>query len=82
MERLRNCSEHGYNQFSRHGTSGHCSGKTDGHHQGVQGRSRLLQRGVLGLELELAGTPYDGFVTCCNWTGGMLEMFVSSGLLT
>lgn len=29
MEHLCNCAEHGYSQPERHGTSGHCSVKTD-----------------------------------------------------
>lgn len=33
-------------------------------------------------ELALAGSPYDGLITRYNWTGGMREMFVGSGLFS
>ena len=33
-------------------------------------------------ELALAGTAYDGLITRYNWTGGMREMFVGSGLFS
>lgn len=33
-------------------------------------------------ELALAGAAYDGLITRYNWTGGMREMFVGSGLFS
>ena len=30
----------------------------------------------------MAGSPYDGLITRYNWTGGMREMFVGSGLFS
>lgn len=33
-------------------------------------------------ELALASSPYDGLITRYNWTGGMREMFVGSGLFS
>ncbi len=33
-------------------------------------------------ELALAGTQYDGLITRYNWTGGMREMFLGSGLFS
>lgn len=33
-------------------------------------------------ELAPAGTAYDGLITRYNWTGGMREMFVGSGLFS
>lgn len=81
MEHLCNCSEHGYSQPGRHGTSGYCSVKTDAGTVKVKKGDRDCSSAVCeAWELALAGTQYDGLITRYNWTGGMRETFVGSGL--
>lgn len=83
MEHLCTCSLHGYSQPGRHGTSGHCSVKTDAGTVKVTKGDRDCSSAVCeAWELALAGTPYDGLITRYNWTGGMREMFVGSGLFS
>ena len=83
MEHLCNCAEHGYSQPGRHGTSGHCSVKTDAGTIKVTKGDRDCSSAVCeAWELALAGTAYDGLITRYNWTGGMREMFVGSGLFS
>jgi len=83
MEHLCNCAEHGYSQPGRHGTSGHCSVKTDAGVVKVTKGDRDCSSAVCeAWELALAGTQYDGLITRYNWTGGMREMFVGSGLFS
>ncbi len=81
MEHLCSCPEHGYSQPGRHGTSGHCSVKTDAGTVRVTKGDRDCSSAVCeAWELALAGTAYAGLITRYNWTGGMREMFVNSGL--
>ena len=83
MEHLCNCAEHGYSQPGRHGTSGHCSVQTDAGTVRVTKGDRDCSSAVCeAWELALAGTAYDGLITRYNWTGGMREMFVGSGLFS
>ena len=83
MEHLCECSEHGYSQPGRHGTSGHCSVKTyAGTIKVTKGDRDCLSAVCEAWELALAGSPYDGLITRYNWTGGMREMFVGSGLFS
>lgn len=83
MEHLCNCAEHGYSQPRRHGTSGHCSVQTDAGTIRVTEGDRDCSSAVCeAWELALAGTAYDGLITRYNWTGGMREMFVGSGLFS
>lgn len=83
MEHLCNCSEHGYSQPGRHGTSGYCSVQTDAGTIKVKKGDRDCSSAVCeAWELALAGTQYDGLITRYNWTGGMREMFVGSGLFS
>lgn len=83
MEHLCNCPEHGYSQPGRHGTSGHCSVKTDAGTIKVTKGDRDCSSAVCeAWELALAGTAYDGLITRYNWTGGMRETFVGSGLFS
>ena len=83
MEHLCNCAEHGYSQPGRHGTSGHCNVKTDAGVVKVTKGDRDCSSAVCeAWELALAGTQYDGLITRYNWTGGMREMFVGSGLFS
>ncbi len=83
MEHLCNCAEHGYSQPGRHGTSGHCSVKTDAGVVKVTKGDRDCSSAVCeAWELALAGTAYDGLITRYNWTGGKHEMFVGSALFS
>lgn len=83
MEHLCNCAEHGYSQPGRHGTSGHCNVATDAGTVKVTKGDRDCSSAVCeAWELALAGTAYDGLITRYNWTGGMREMFVGSGLFS
>lgn len=83
MEHLCNCPEHGYSQPGRHGTSGSCSVNTDAGAVKVTKGDRDCSSAVCeAWELALAGTQYDGLITRYNWTGGMREMFVGSGLFS
>lgn len=83
MEHLCNCAEHGYSQPGRHGTSGHCSVQTDAGTVRVTKGDRDCSSAVCeAWKLALAGTAYDGLITRYNWTGGMREMFVGSGLFS
>ena len=83
MERLCTCPLHGYSQPGRHGTSGHCSVRTDAGTVRVTKGDRDCSSTVCeAWELALAGTAYDGLITRYNWTGGMREMFVGSGLFS
>lgn len=83
MEHLCSCPEHGYSQPGRHGTSGHCSVSTDAGTIKVTKGDRDYSSAVCeAWELALAGSPYDGLITRYNWTGGMREMFVGSGLFS
>ena len=83
MEHLCNCAEHGYSQPGRHGTSGHCNVGTDAGIVKVTKGDRDCSSAVCeAWELALAGTAYDGLITRYNWTGGMREMFVGSGLFS
>ena len=83
MEHLCSCPEHGYSQPGRHGTSGHCSVNTDAGTIKVTKGDRDCSSAVCeAWELALAGSPYDGLITRYNWTGGMREMFVGSGLFS
>ena len=83
MEHLCTCAEHGYSQPGRHGTSGHCNVKTDAGTIKVTKGDRDCSSAVCeAWELALAGTQYDGLITRYNWTGGMREMFVGSGLFS
>ena len=83
MEHLCTCSEHGYSQPGRHGTSGHCNAKTDAGTIKVTKGDRDCSSAVCeAWELALAGSAYDGLITRYNWTGGMREMFVGSGLFS
>lgn len=83
MEHLCNCAGHGYSQPGRHGTSGHCSVKTDAGVVKVTKGDRDCSSAVCETwELALAGSAYDGLITRYNWTGGMREMFVGSGLFS
>lgn len=67
----------------RHGTSGHCSVKTDAGTIKVAKGDRDFSSAVReAWELALAGTQYDGLITRYNWTGGMRKMFVGSGLFS
>ena len=83
MEHLCNCAEHGYSQPGRHGNSGHCSVQTDtGIIKVTKGNRDCSSAVCEAWELSLAGSPYDGLITRYNWTGGMREMFVGSGLFS
>ena len=83
MEHLCSCPEHGYSQPGRHGTSGHCSVNTDAGTIKVTKGDRDCSSAVCeAWELALAGSPYGGLITRYNWTGGMREMFVGSGLFS
>ena len=83
MEHLCNCAEHGYSQPGRHGTSGHCSVKTDAGTIKVTKGDRDCSSAVCeARELALAGTQYDGLITRYNWIGGMRKMFVGSGFFS
>lgn len=83
MEHLCNCAEHGYSQPGRHGTSGHCNVQTDAGVVKVTKGDRDCSSAVCeAWELALVGSPYDGLITRYNWTGGMREMFVGSGLFS
>lgn len=83
MEHLCDCAEHGYSQPGRHGTSGHCNVQTDAGVVKVTKGDRDCSSAVCeAWELALAGTAYDGLITRYNWTGGMREMFVGSGLFS
>ena len=83
MEHLCNCAEHGYSQPGRHGTSGHCNVQTDAGVVKVTKGDRDCSSAVCeAWELALAGTQYDVLITRYNWTGGMREMFVGSGLFS
>ena len=83
MEHLCNCAEHGCSQPGRHGTSGHCSVQTDAGTVRVTKGDRDCSIAVCeAWELALAGTAYDGLITRYNWTGGMREIFVGSGLFS
>lgn len=83
MEHFCSCPEHGYSQPGRHGTSGHCSVSTDAGTIKVTKGDRDCSSAVCeAWELALAGSPYDGLITRYNWTGGMREMFVGSGLFS
>lgn len=83
MEHLCNCPEHGYSQPGRHGTSGHCNVSTDAGTVKVTKGDRDCSSAVCeAWELALAGSQYDGLITRYNWTGGMREMFVGSGLFS
>ncbi|MBR3160912.1 MAG: hypothetical protein IKF14_17650 [Atopobiaceae bacterium] len=75
--------EHGYSQPGRHGTSGSCSVKTDAGTVKVTKGDRDCSSAVCeAWELALRSTAYDGLITRYNWTGGMREMFVGSGLFS
>lgn len=83
MEHLVTCPEHGYSQPGRHGTSGYCSVKTDaGAIKAKKGDRDCSSAVCEAWELALAGTQYDGLITRYNWTGGMRETFVGSGLFS
>lgn len=83
MEHLCSCPEHGYSQPGRHGTSGYCSVSTDAGAIRVKKGDRDCSSAVCeAWELALEGTAYDGLITRYNWTGGMREMFVGSGLFS
>ena len=83
MEHLCTCAEHGYSQPGRHGTSGSCSVNTDAGTVKVKKGDRDCSSAVCeAWELALGGTQYDGLITRQNWTGGMREMFVGSGLFS
>ena len=83
MEHLCTCPLHGYSQPGRHGTSGHCSVPTDTGTIRVTKGDRDCSSAVCeAWELALAGTAFDGLITRYNWTGGMREMFVGSGLFS
>ena len=83
MEHLCSCPLHGYSQPGRHGTSGHCDVGTDAGTIKVTKGDRDCSSAVCeAWELALAGSPYDGLITRYNWTGGMREMFVGSGLFS
>ena len=83
MEHLCTCSLHGYSQPGRHGTSGYCNVQTDAGTVRVTKGDRDCSSAVCeAWELALAGTAYDGLITRYNWTGGMREMFVGSGLFS
>ena len=83
MEHLCSCPLHGYSQPGRHGTSGHCSVSTDAGTIKVTKGDRDCSSAVCeAWELALAGSAYDGLITRYNWTGGMREMFVGSGLFS
>ena len=83
MEHLCTCPLHGYSQPGRHGTSGHCNVQTDAGTVRVTKGDRDCSSAVCeAWELALAGTAYDGLITRYNWTGGMREMFVGSGLFS
>lgn len=83
MEHLVTCPEHGYSQPERHGTSGYCSVQTDAGTIKVKKGDRDCSSAVCeAWELALKGTAYDGLITRYNWTGGMREMFVGSGLFS
>lgn len=83
MEHLVTCPEHGYSQPGRHGTSGYCAVATDvGTVKVKKGDRDCSSATCEAWELALAGTTYDGKITRYNWTGGMREMFVGSGLFS
>ena len=83
MEHLCTCPLHGYSQPGRHGTSGHCSVKTDAGNVKVTKGDRDCSSAVCeAWELALADSQYDGLITRYNWTGGMRGMFVGSGLFS
>ena len=83
MEHLCTCPLHGYSQPGRHGTSGYCNVQTDAGTVRVTKDDRDCSSAVCeAWELALAGTAYDGLITRYNWTGGMREMFVGSGLFS
>ena len=83
MEHLVTCPEHGYSQPGRHKTSGYCSVKTDaGAIKAKKGDHDCSSAVCEAWELALAGTQYDGLITRYNWTGGMRETFVGSGLFS
>lgn len=83
MEHLCSCPLHGYSQPGRHGTSGHCDVGTDAGTIRVTKGDRDCSSAVCeAWELALAGSAYDGLITRYNWTGGMHEMFVGSGLFS
>lgn len=83
MEHLVTCPLHGYSQPGRHGTSGYCSVPTDAGTVKVKKGDRDCSSAVCeAWELALVGTAYEGRITRENWTGGMREMFVGSGLFS
>ena len=83
MEHLCTCPLHGYSQPGRHGTSGHCNVQIDAGTVRVTEGDRDCSSAVCeAWELALAGTTCDGLITRYNWTGGMREMFVGSGLFS
>lgn len=83
MTHLCECPEHGYSQPGRYGTSGYCDVATDAGVIRVKRSDRDCSSAVCeAWELALAGTEYDRRITRENWTGGMREMFVGSGLFT
>lgn len=83
MEHLWTCPEHGYSQPGRHGTSGYCSVVTDADTVKVKRDDRDCSSAVCeAWELTLADTAYEGRIKRHNWTDGMREMFVSSGLFS
>ncbi len=83
MEHLCNCAEHGCSQPGRHGTSGHCNVQTDvGVIKATKGDRDCSSVVCEAWKLALKDTAYDGLITRYNWTGGMREMFVGSGLFS
>lgn len=81
MRHLCTCAEHGYSQPGRYGTSGYCSVSTDAGAIKVKKGDRDCSSAVCeAWELALAGTAWDGRITRYNWTGGMRETFLVSGL--
>ena len=83
MEHLCMCPSHGYSQPGRYGTSGYCEVPTDAGVIKVKCGDRDCSSAVCeAWELALKGTAYEGLITRYNWTGGMREMFVGSGLFS
>jgi len=83
MTHLCECPAHGYSQPGRYGTSGYCDVETDAGVIQVKRGDRDCSSAVCeAWELALRGTEFDGRITRENWTGGMREMFVGSGLFT
>ena len=81
MEHLVTCPEHGYSQPGRHGAGGFCAVQTDAGVIEVRKGDRDCSSAVCeAWELALAGSQHDGLITRYNWTGGMRETFVGSGL--